>query len=58
MSEQWIHVTVSLRCRGCCLRIQRNACSSVVHAMRQSRSFLLVAMHLSLCSFLLSFTGP
>ena len=48
---QWIHVTASPRRRGYCLRIQRNACSSVVHAMRQSRSFLLVAMNLALCSF-------
>ena len=42
--QQWIHVTVSSRRRGCCLRFQRNACSSVIHAMRQSRSFLLVAI--------------
>ena len=38
--RQWIHVTASLRRRGYCLRIQRNAWSSAVHAMRQSRSKL------------------
>ena len=48
--QQWIHVTASQRRRGYCFRIQRNACCSVVHAVRQSRSFLLVAMHLGLCS--------
>ena len=40
----------------CRIRIQRNACSSVVHAVRQSRSFLLVTIHLALCS--LWFSGP